>query len=125
MPALVRQRSRCFVVARIGRVRRGLERGQALGARVDEGEVGGITAGERIEPLDRHVELSRRRAQREQALLDSFELTGIVLGGGERRIEMPARLIERDERGIERPHRRLDQPRCLASTALQTTYGGR
>ena len=48
-----------------------------------------------------------------------------MFGGGERRIEMPARLIERDERGIERPHRRLDQPRCLASTALQTTYGGR
>src|SRR5260370_36976039 len=125
LPALGRQRSRGFVVLRVGGLRSGLEGGEALGTRVEEGKVGGVTAGERIEPIDRDVVLARRRAQREQALLDSFELARIVLGGGERRIEMSACLIEGDERGIERSRRRPGQPLSPGGPAAQPAQASR
>ena len=60
-----------------------------------------MARGQRIEPVDRHVVFARRRAQREQPLLDAFELARIVVGGGERRLEMGARLVERVQRGVE------------------------
>ena len=75
-------------VARLGLACGGFERREPLGAGIDEAEIGGIARGERVEPVDRHVVLARRRAQREQPLLDALELARIVIGRAQRRIEM-------------------------------------
>ena len=108
-----RERGGRRAVTRLRLARRGFERGQPLGAGIDEAEIGGIARRQRVELVDRHVVLARRRPQREQPLLDPLELARIVVGRAQRRLEMRARVFERRERRIERLHRRLDQRRRL------------
>src|SRR5262249_55164041 len=100
--ALSGQRSGGLAVAPIGPTARGRECGEALGAGIDQSEIGGIAGGKRIEAVDRYIVLARRRPQRKQALLDSLELARIVIGCPQRRVEMPAGVIERAERRVER-----------------------
>ena len=122
LAALAGERRRRLAIA-LDASRRGLlERGELLGAGVDQRQVGGMARGQRIEAVDRHVVLARRGTQREQPLLDALELARIVVGGRERRLEMRARLVERGERGVERLHRRLDQRRRMRGAALEPPH---
>src|SRR4030088_1443550 len=78
------------------------ERGETRGSRIDQREVAGIAARQRRQIVDRRIVFASRRAQREQALLDPLEHARVLVGGGERLLEMPARLVERRERGVDR-----------------------
>ena len=98
------------------------ERGEALGAGIDQTKLGGIPGRKCIKLVDRNIVLARRCPQREQALLDLLEFTRVVVGRVQCRIEMSARVIERRERGIERLHRRFDQRRSLGGAALQPAH---
>src|SRR5262249_58740261 len=119
------QRGRLAAVMRVGGRRGLLERGEPLGAGIDQAEIGGVAGGERVEAIDRNIVLARGGAQRKQPFLDPLKLARIVVGGGKRRLEVCTRVIERGERGIERLRRRLDQRRRLRRAALEPTDRGR
>ena len=108
-----RQRLRGLAIARRRRARFLFQRDEAFGAGVDQRQVALVAAGERGKLVDRRVVFAPGGAQREQALLDAFELARIVVGGAQRLFEMHARLVERGERRVDRLHRRLDQRRRL------------
>ncbi len=95
-----------------------LERGETRGARIDQREVAGIAARQRRQIVDRRIVFASRRAQREQPLLEPLEHARILVGGGERLLEMPARIVERRERGVDRLDGRLDQGRRLIAGDL-------
>ena len=78
--ALRRQRLRRLAIARRGRLRLLLQRGEPLGAGVDQRQIAGVAARQRRELVDRHIVLAPGGAQREQPLLDALELLRIVIG---------------------------------------------
>ena len=61
-------------IARIGLDRGLLQLLQPRGAGIDQHDVGGVFGGKRGEPIDRRRIFARGGAQREQPLLDAFEL---------------------------------------------------
>ncbi len=102
-----------------------LQRGEPRRTGIDQREVRRIARGERGKLVDRRHVFAAGSAQREQPLLDALELVGIVGRGGERLLDMAARLVERGERRIERLHRRLDVERRLGVAALEPPHGRR
>ena len=109
-------RSRCFRFA--------LQRGEPLGAGIDQGEIAIVAVRQRGELVDRHIVFASGGAQREQTLLDPIELGRVVFGDPQRVLKLGAGFVQRGERSIDRFDRRLDQRRCLGGAAFQAAHRG-
>ncbi len=112
-------------VAGDGRLRLLLQRREPLGAGIDQRQVAFVAARQRRELVDRYIIFAAGRAQREQPLLDAFELGRIEVGHAQRMFEMRARLIQRGQRRVDGFDHRLDQRRRLRRAALQPPHRGR
>ena len=95
---------------------------QAIRAGVDQRDIGGVFGGERGEPVHRRRIFARRGAQREQPLLDAFQLGRVEVGGCERRPEVLIRFLQRVDGGVDRLDRRLDQLRRTRGTPFQPAH---
>ena len=92
-PARRRQRFRRGAIARRRLLRLALQRGEPLGAGIDQGEVAVVAVRQRGELVDRHIVFAPGGAQREQALLDALQLGRIVFGDPQRVFELLRALL--------------------------------
>src|SRR6202045_176394 len=105
------------------RFRRGhLQLFQLIGACIDQCDIGGILRSQRHKTVDRRRVFARRRAQREQPLLDAFKLGWIEVRRDQRGVKMLVGLLQRIDRRVDRPHRGLDQRRGIGSPAFQPAH---
>src|SRR5262249_48947403 len=77
------------------------ERGELRRAGIEQGEIGGVARAQRRKLVDRGVVFPPGGAQCEQALLDALQDVRVERCGGERAVDMAARLVERRQRRIE------------------------
>ncbi len=83
-PPRRRQRLRRGAIARQSLCGFALQRGEPLGAGIDQSEIAFVAVGQRGKLVDRHIVFASGGAQREQALLDALEFLRIVFGDAQR-----------------------------------------
>jgi hypothetical protein len=77
--SLDRQRASRLAIALVRLAGRALQRGKPLSACINETKLLCMARSGGVELIDRHIVFASGSAQREQPLLDSFELMGIIM----------------------------------------------